>query len=62
MTITPQEGRTVVTLATAGNIGARLLKEIAGNDLSTSVDGDSVSSEQFQLMIQQRIINRKKGE
>lgn len=55
MPLLDKDALSVTTLAVAGGLGAALVAAIMGNDLGVSLDGDNVSTEQMQMLIQQRI-------
>lgn len=58
MPLLDKDALSVTTLAVAGGLGAALVSAIMGNDLGVSLDGDNVSTEQMQMLIQQRIIEK----
>lgn len=56
-----EEQHTIVsatTLANAGELGAGILREIAGNDISTGIGGNTATTEMLQHLLYQRIAKR----
>lgn len=47
-----------MTLLAASELGARIVKKIAGNDISTSINSRSASKEVIQQLLLQRITSR----
>ena len=50
--------RSGITLLAASQLGARVIKKIAGNEISTSINGNTASSQVIQTLLLQRITNR----
>lgn len=47
-----------VVLATAADLGSRIARKVAGNDISTSINGAQATTEVVQLLLLQRITAR----
>lgn len=57
----PQKLNSALVLANAGEVVVGVIREIAGNDIATSVNGTSISNEMIASLAYQRI-NRRLGE
>jgi len=49
---------TVITFANAGEVISRVIKEIAGNDISNSLNGSKITNEVICSLTYQRIANK----
>ncbi len=54
-----------IVLATAADLGSRIIRKVAGNDISTTINGAQATKEVVQLLLLQRItarlLNRSKA-
>jgi hypothetical protein len=47
-----------IVLSVAADIGSRIVRRVAGNDISTSINGAPATAEVVQMLLMQRITNR----
>lgn len=47
-----------LVLATAADLGSRVVRRIAGNDISTTINGAPATTDVVQLLLMQRITAR----
>lgn len=54
-----------IVLAAAADLGSRIIRKVAGNDISTTINGAQATKEVVQLLLLQRItarlLNRSKA-
>ncbi len=51
-----RQSRTALVLANAGELISGIVKEIAGNDISNSINGSVATTEMIQMIGHQRIV------
>lgn len=47
-----------VVLSCAADLGARIIRRVSGNDISSSINGAPATSDVIQLLLMQRITSR----
>lgn len=52
--------RSAVVLANAGEVGARIISSISGNEISTAINGTKLTNEVVQTLLYRRIAARAK--
>jgi hypothetical protein len=54
-TITPSVARTAVTLANCGELAAAVFARVAGNDISTALQGETLTRDQVSTMVLKQV-------
>lgn len=53
-----RQARSSVALANAGELVAGIIREVAGNDISTSLNGSRITADIVQTLAHQRVLKR----
>lgn len=57
-TLTPKERETTVVLANISELTASLIKRIAGNDISTAINGSPLTKSIVQNLVTRKIVEK----
>lgn len=58
MTLNTKEHETALILANAGELSAAVIKQVAGNDISTAVNGSPLTREMIQNLTYRKIAEK----